>query len=218
MEGHKIYPCVKCIFILEYRQMSEDTSPPKTSEPQSQEEKKGSVFFAEILKFFAIVIFIIVPFRVFVAQPFIVEGSSMDPIFTNGQYLIVDQLTYHFEEPERGSVLIFKYPLDENQFFIKRVIGLPGETVKIRGSQVFIENEEIPKGFEYDQSFISFNKNDNTTLTLGNDEYFVLGDNRPVSSDSRAWGAVNKDEIIGRPILRLLPLSEIGVFPGDFSN
>ena len=202
--------------------MNEEHTPEVRTEPKNPSTdgntNKGGGFFMEVLKFFAIVVFVIVPFRIFVAQPFIVEGSSMDPIFHNGQYLIVDQLTYHFDEPERGSVLIFKYPLDEKQFFIKRVVGLPGETVEIRGQKVFIKNSEYPEGFEFDQSFLTYNKSDNVTYTLSEDEYFVLGDNRPVSSDSRSWGAVKSDEIIGRPILRLLPLSKIGVFPGDFSE
>ena len=189
---------------------------PSSAPKEEMTQPKQSGFFVEILKFTAIIIFVIIPFRIFVAQPFIVEGASMDPIFSNGEYLIVDQLTYHFSEPERGSVLIFRYPLDNKQFFIKRVIGLPGETVNIEKGLITIINQEHPEGFSYDQPFILHKTKDNTTMELGDDEYFVLGDNRRASSDSRTWGAVHEDEIIGRPFLRLLPFREIGVLPGDF--
>ncbi len=90
------------------------------------------------------------PIRLFVAQPFIVSGASMDPTFETGEYLIVDQLSYHFDDPVRGQVVIFKYPKDESKYFIKRVIGLPGETVQIEGTDVTIFNESNPDGKKLD--------------------------------------------------------------------
>ncbi len=182
---------------------------------ESPKKAKESGFFGELFKFFLIVVFIIIPFRIFVAQPFIVEGASMDPTFHNGQYLIVDQLSYHLTEPKRGSVIIFKYPRDPKQFFIKRVIGLPGETVKVENGIVTIINKENPKGFVLDEPYLKFKKYDDAELTLNSDQFFVMGDNRAVSSDSRFWGAVPRDNIVGRPFLRLLPLTTIGIFPGD---
>jgi len=181
-------------------------------------QPKSSGFFVEVLKFFFIILFVIVPFRVFIAQPFIVEGASMDPNFGNGNYLIVDQITYRLSDPERGSVLVFKHPLDNKQFLIKRIIGLPGETVQMKSGIVTIINKENPEGFIYKQPYIEFTTTDNKKLELGPDEYFVLGDNRPVSSDSRTWGAVHREEIIGRPFFRLLPFNKINILPGDFSD
>jgi signal peptidase I len=196
----------------------EDKTEPSIDSTEETAQPKGSSFFVEVLKFFFIILFVIVPFRVFVAQPFIVEGASMDPNFDTGNYLIVDQLSYRLSDPDRGSVLVFKHPLDNKQFLIKRIIGLPGETVEMGNGIVTIINEENPEGFVYDQPYVKFKTTDNKTLTLSTDEYFVLGDNRPVSSDSRAWGAVDRDEIIGRPFFRLLPLKKISIFPGDFSE
>jgi len=195
----------------------QETNLPPEGNIEEKPKKKGG-FVAELVRFFLIVVFVIIPFRIYVAQPFIVEGASMDPTFETGQYLIVDQLSYRFEEPARGSVLIFKYPRDPKQFFIKRVIGLPGETVKIENGVVTIVNAENPDGFLLDESYLEFKKDDNFTMTVKPDEYFVLGDNRPVSSDSRFWGTVPKKDIIGRPFLRLFPLKETAVFPGDYSN
>jgi len=192
--------------------------PKEESAGEIQKKPKMRGFLGELVRFFLIVVFIIIPFRIFVAQPFIVEGASMDPTFKNGQYLIVDQISYRFEEPERGSVLIFKYPRDPKQFFIKRVIGLPGETVEIDDGKITIFNTENPKGFSLDEPYLEFEKIDSSKITLKSEEYFVMGDNRAVSSDSRYWGPVPKDNIIGRPFLRLLPLSKTGIFPGDYSK
>lgn len=174
------------------------------------EEKKD--FWKETVKLLIIAIVVVIPFRLYVAQPFIVDGSSMDPTFATGQYLIVDELTYHFNTPERGSVIIFKYPKDTSKFFIKRVIGLPGETVVLKSGVVTIINSAHPSGFTLNEPYIKFTKNDNATYTLGADEYFVMGDNRFGSADSRYWGPMPTKDIIGRPILRVWPLS---IWPGD---
>ncbi len=174
-------------------------------------------FFTELLKFAVIALIIVVPIRFFVAQPFIVSGASMDPTFATGQYLIVDELSYHFEPPQRGQVIIFKYPKDPTQYFIKRVIGLPNETVKIQGGDVYIEDTS-GKTFKLDEPYI-VNKGNGAdmTVTLRSGEYFVMGDNRPESSDSRSWGVLPRENIIGRALLRLLPLQTVSVFPGGAS-
>lgn len=168
-------------------------------------------FIIETLKFSLVAILIVIPFRIFVAQPFLVSGASMSPSFETGHYLIVDQLSYNFQKPQRGEVVIFRYPQNPKKFFIKRVIGLPEETVKIMGSEIFITNEENPDGFKLEESFP--NTNTNLTTTLSEKEYFVLGDNRPASSDSRIWGALAEDLIIGRAFLRLFPFNQIDFFP-----
>ncbi len=178
---------------------------------------KKSGFFWEILKFTVIAVAIVVPFRLYIAQPFIVSGASMDPTFETGEYLIVDQVSYALEAPPRESVVVFKYPKDTSKFFIKRIIGLPGETVEINGTEVKIKNIEHPDGFILNEPYVTPNhiKKDMVKVTLKNDEYFVMGDNRIGSSDSRMWGPVQEKLIIGRPFIRLLPLSRLGFFPGN---
>ena len=181
---------------------------------QTPEKKEG--FISEILRFALVALIIVLPIRLFIAQPFIVSGASMETTFSTGQYLIVDQLTYHFEEPERGDVIIFRYPKDPSKFFIKRIIGLPGDTLSINGHEVTITNAEHPDGTTLDESYIQdVRPLGNLTETLGEGEYFVMGDNRDASSDSRAWGVLQRDKIVGRAFLRLFPLSEVGVLPGD---
>ncbi len=172
-------------------------------------------FWSELIKLLLLAVFIVIPFRMFVAQPFIVDGASMDPTFRDKQYLIVDELTYRFTPPERGSVIIFKYPNDPSKYFIKRIIGLPGETVKIDNGQVTVINLARPEGFVLTEPYVVFKKADSSTLKLSNDEYFVMGDNRLGSADSRMWGPVPKTDLIGRPILRVWPIS---VWPGDETN
>ncbi len=174
------------------------------------ENKKD--FWKEIGKLLIIALLIVVPFRLYIAQPFIVDGASMDPTFASGQYLIVDELTYHFQTPERGSVIIFKYPKDEKKFFIKRIIGLPGETVTISDGVVSIRAVGAQNLFELDEPYVKLTKRDNMSLTLDSDEYFVMGDNRAGSADSRLWGPMPTKDIIGRPMLRVWPPT---IWPGD---
>jgi signal peptidase I len=182
--------------------------------PQNNSENKSSkerAFWSETIKLILLAVFVVVPFRLYIAQPFIVDGASMDPTFQTGQYLIVDEVTYHFNTPERGSVLIFKYPLNPKKYFIKRVIGLPGETVTLTEGVVTIINSENPDGLILDEPYVKLTKADNATYTLGPNEYFVMGDNRIGSADSRIWGPVPEKNIIGRPIFRLWPPS---LWPG----
>jgi len=169
----------------------------------------------ELLTFAAIAIIIVIPIRLFIAQPFIVNGNSMVPTFENGDYLIVDEITYLFSEPERGTVVIFRYPNDPSKFFIKRIVGLPGETVKIDGSKVFIKNKEFPDGEQLYEPYVVYPAENNLEIKLKNDEYFVMGDNRAQSSDSRIWGPLPKRFLVGRALLRLLPLQKIGYLPGS---
>jgi len=181
------------------------------------QQKNGTL--KEIITFSIIALIIVVPIRLYVAQPFLVQGASMQPSFENGDYLIVFELGYRFVDPSRGEVVIFRSPEDPSKFFIKRIIGLPNETVSIDGTDITIKNEEFPEGFTIDESYLNgTSKEDLLSLSLNDDEYFVLGDNRNNSSDSRRWGALERNEIIGRALIRLLPLNKVGVFPGDFSN
>jgi len=165
-------------------------------------------FTWDILKIVIIALAIIVPIRYFLIQPFFVNGASMDPNFLDGDYLIIDEISYRFNEPQRSDVIIFRYPLDPSQFFIKRVVGLPNETVKIEDGKVFIYSEETPdERIILDESAYledSYTPG-NLEITLEEDEYFVLGDNRMSSSDSRKWGELDKKYIIGRAWIRAWP-------------
>ena len=185
---------------------------------KTEKEKSKKESFWELARFTILAVLIVVPIRMFIAQPFIVSGSSMYPTFESGDYLIVDEISYTLNEPKRYDVAVFKYPNDPDKFFIKRVIALPLETVEINGSVVTIFNHENPNGFIAEESFVKNKSMNNLKLTLKDDEYFVMGDNRSASSDSRYWGPVKKEFFSGRALVRLLPLTQIGILPGSFKE
>jgi len=175
--------------------------------------KENSI--VEIIRFSIIALLIVVPIRMFIAQPFIVSGASMQETFQNGEYLIVDQVSYHLHAPERGDVVIFRYPKDPSKYFIKRIIGVPGDTISIEGSVVTIVNQANPEGFTLNEPYIkSMRPGVTIKEELGEREYFVMGDNRDESSDSRVWGVLQEERIIGKAFLRLFPPQSFGVMPG----
>jgi signal peptidase I len=201
--------------------MNEEQTPQHNIEQgnsNSIDNKTQKSFLREFFEFAIIALVIVIPFRIYIAQPFVVNGASMDPTFTNGEYLIVDQLSYRFDTPARGSVLIFKYPNDPSKYFIKRVIGLPGETVKSENGQITVINSANPIGIKLYEPYIKFHKEDSFETHLGNSEYFVMGDNRAGSADSRMWGALPEEDIIGRPVIRLFPLSRMDILPGNYDE
>lgn len=191
-------------------------------EPQADTEilkGKEKHPLTEIFQFSLIAILIVFPIRFFIAQPFIVSGASMEETFQSGEYLIVDQVSYNFEAPKRGEVVVFKYPRDPSKFFIKRVIGMPGETIEIIDGAVIIKNDEMPDGFVLNEPYIEpMPTAAPMRETLGNNEYFVMGDNRDQSSDSRAWGVLQERNIVGRAWLRLFPPTSLSFFPGNASD
>ena len=168
----------------------------------------------EVVIFIVLAVVIVLPIRLFVAQPFVVDGESMHPTFENADYLIVDELTYHFETPQRGDVIVFRYPGDPSIFYIKRIIGLPGETVHITKGTVMITKTNGTQLTLTEPYAVVDDATYSGTTTLGAGQYFVMGDNRPESSDSRVWGPLPAQNIIGRVYLRLLPANEIGILPG----
>jgi signal peptidase I len=185
---------------------------------------KGVIW--EIVKMVFWVVVIIVPIRVFLIQPFFVQGASMEPNFEDKQYLIVNELGYKtteignaftvkpFKELQRGDVVVFRYPKNPSIFYIKRIIGLPGEKIEIKEDKVKIFNSENPNGFVLDESKYlssSVTTTGEVNLTLGG-EYFVMGDNRQYSSDSRSWGPVPEVDVMGKVVLRAWPVSKAGVF------
>ncbi|MBP9802292.1 signal peptidase I [Patescibacteria group bacterium] len=169
--------------------------------------KKFGRFVFDILKVVLISLAIILPVRMFLIQPFYVEGASMEPNFHDKEYLIIDEISYRFQEPQRGEVIVFRNPNNTRQYYIKRVIGLPGEKVEIKSGKVFINEQVLEEDYISDLSASNFSE-----LSLADDEYFVLGDNRPVSQDSRYFKALNKDNIIGRVWFRGWPVNKISTF------
>jgi signal peptidase I len=169
----------------------------------------------EFLRFAVTVIAIVVFVRVFIAQPFVVSGTSMVPTFQNSNYLIVDELSYHFKQPARGDVIVFHPPVDPASYYIKRIIGIPGDTITIRNSVVTITNTAHPDGEVLTEPYITTDTpGDNFSMTVPAGQYFTMGDNRPASYDSRRWGLLPQKNITGRVLLRLYPLKELGVMPG----
>lgn len=192
------------------------------------------VFLWEIVKVCVLAYIIIVPIRAFLFQPFFVQGASMDPNFKNGQYLIISELGYKetdvnllgvslftvhpTKEFKRQEIAVFHPPIavEGEKFFIKRIIGLPGETVEIKNNKVTIYNAEHPEGMILDESMylstkVITNPQGNAasySVHLADDEYFVMGDNRPASHDSRAFGPIPKNKVTGKVLLRAWPLNE----------
>lgn len=187
------------------------------SNGMDQIKSKGKAFW-ELVRFALIALVIVIPIRVFVAEPFIVSGLSMFPTFNNGDYLIIDKISYELGSPQRDDVVVFRYPGDTTKFFIKRIIGLPNETVDIKGNDVTITNAAHTTGFKLDQPFVENQANNDTHFVLGSDEYFVMGDNRSASSDSRYWGAVKRNLLQGKAFVRLLPVTKIDFWPGAYQQ
>jgi signal peptidase I len=183
------------------------------SELPPNRESKATAFLRELITFAVVALVIVVPIRLFIAQPFIVSGESMYPTFDTGEYLIVDQLSYKLAEPSRGDVIIFRYPQNPSKFFIKRIIALPGETLELIGSDVYITDTEGSR-FKIDEPYVTMHRDTNLTTEMKDGEYFVMGDNRLASLDSRTWGPLPRDHIIGRAYVRLLPFDTIGFLPG----
>lgn len=173
-------------------------------------------FFWEILKFTAIALLVVMPIRMYVASPFLVSGASMHPTFETGDYLIVDRLSYNFESPQRGDVIVFKYPNDPSRYFIKRIIGLPNETLELKANKITIYNQENPNGFLLKEPYIDEVTPGSLKKEIPEGKYFVMGDNRVASSDSRSWGLLDEKYIAGYAILRLLPVNLIGAYPGEY--
>ena len=162
-----------------------------------------------------LIVVVVIPIRIFVISPFVVDGESMHPTFENLDYLIVDEAVYDLKAPARGDVIVFRYPLNPSVFYIKRIIGLPGETVSINHGVVSITNAVGITSALAEPYIVNEDATYTKKVSLGAGEYFVMGDNRPNSSDSRVWGILPRKNIIGRVDLRLLPVGRIGFFPGE---
>src|SRR3989338_7604254 len=164
-------------------------------------------FLWEIAKIAVIALVLVVGMRLFVFQPFLVRGASMEPNFHNWDYLIVDELSYRFREPQRGEVIVFKFPNNPADRYIKRIIALPGETVQVEAGKVSVYRGQQEVALDEREYLSLLDTPGSVQTTLGPNEYFVMGDNRPESSDSRSWGTLSEDLIIGRVLLRVFPIS-----------
>jgi signal peptidase I len=176
--------------------------------------KKQLSFILEIAKIVVVALAIVIPIRYFLFQPFFVKGESMQPNFQNGDYLIIDEISYRFREPQRGEVIVFKYPQNESQLFIKRIIGVPGEKIEINNNVIKVTKKDGQLVDLKETSYLpsSIETAGNINITLENNQYFMLGDNRQFSFDSRRFGVVNKNEIIGKVFLRAWPFVSLGLF------
>ncbi len=182
--------------------------------------KKLGAFFLDILEVvvFAIAIFLFI--YLLVLQPHKIKGDSMQPNFPDGEFLLTDKITYRFGEPKRGDVVVFEAPVAEGEEYIKRIIGLPGDIVSVKEGKVYINNRKLDetylKSTLYTQGggFLA----DNGEYTVNPGEYFVMGDNRPASSDSRSWGPVPKGKITGRAWVIYWPPEKTGIVKGTNYN
>ncbi|MDI6602825.1 MAG: signal peptidase I [Patescibacteria group bacterium] len=179
-------------------------------------------FFWEITKIVIIALVIVVPIRYFIFQPFFVRGQSMEPNFENGDYLIIDEISYRLRNPQRGEVIVFKYPGNPSYRYIKRIVGLPGEKIEIKDGKVIIFNQKGSQVLD-ESEYLSSNifTPGKIEMSLAENEYFVLGDNRYASADSRRWGALPRDNIIGRVFFRAWPLTtfakiEVPEYPRNY--
>ncbi|MFY9462600.1 MAG: signal peptidase I [Candidatus Sungiibacteriota bacterium] len=196
--------------------MQEPQEPIK--ETLTEESSRGGRFLGgawEIVRILLISLAIVVPIRYFIVQPFVVRGASMEPNFTDQEYLVIDEASYYFRAPLRGEVIVFRYPRDTSEFFIKRIIGLPGEKITIQKGSVMIANSKYPEGFMLEEKYLdpALKTYPDIQKNLGQDEYFMLGDNRNASSDSRIWGVLPRKLIIGRAFLSAWPPATFGRIP-----
>ncbi|PIW36275.1 MAG: signal peptidase I [Candidatus Kerfeldbacteria bacterium CG15_BIG_FIL_POST_REV_8_21_14_020_45_12] len=182
---------------------------PEISKDAQTALQKTTSFIWEVTKVVVISLAIILPIRYFLIQPFYVKGASMEPNFHNYEYLIIDQLSYRFHPPTRGDVVVMRNPQRPSQFFIKRVIGLPGEHVQIKDQRVYINGEPLNESPYLDDDVETYGSID---ITLEPDRYIVLGDNRTESLDGRVFGPISQEEMVGRTWIRAWPFTRINHF------
>ncbi|MDO8658642.1 MAG: signal peptidase I [Candidatus Levybacteria bacterium] len=178
-------------------------------------------FFIDTIQTFLLAASVFLVIYIFVFRPFQVNGASMYPNFVDGEHVLTNLISIRFENPKKGEVIVFKAPRDEEKDFIKRVIGTPGDTVSVKNGDVYVDNEKLDQsGFlkddikTYSGSFLR----EGETITVPQDKYFVMGDNRPYSSDSREWGFVTKKEIIGQSLFVYWPFNKMRVIKNPFEK
>jgi signal peptidase I len=178
---------------------------------------RASIFFLELVKIAILAGITIGLVRYFLFKPFYVKGQSMEPNFHEKDYLIIDELSYRFRGPERGEVVVFMAP-GGNDYYLKRIVGLPGERVKVEDNKVVVYNEDYPQGFLMDEIYLNEETTGSITQILSTDQYFVMGDNRDASYDSRRFGPIPEKDIVGRAWFRGWPFSQISFFEAPVYN
>lgn len=168
----------------------------------------------EIIEIVLVAVLVVFGVRSFLVQPFLVSGASMEPNFHGGDYILIDELSYRFREPERGEVVVFRYPGDGRTFFIKRIIGLPGERIVVSDGELYVYGKDDTQGTRINEEYLpsDLRTMGEKDVTLGDEEYFVMGDNRDASFDSRQWGSLERSEMIGSVWVRLWPLNKVMAF------
>lgn len=185
------------------------------NKPEKSKNRKnlGGFLDKEFIKVLVVSAAIVVFVKFFIIQPFSVHGQSMEPNFYEKEHLIVDEISYRFREPERGETIVFRNPRNIKEYYIKRIIGLPGETVNLKDGIITIYNQDNPGGFKLEENYLpaGLKTTGNIYTALNAEEFFVLGDNRLKSLDSRYWGNLDKKYFIGKVWARYWPISEVGV-------
>ncbi len=178
------------------------TGPVEPGQAEARPVKNGYLF-SEILESIVIAVILAVLIRVFLFQPFYIPSGSMEPTLTKGDRIIVNKITYRFTEPKWGDIIVFKYPLNPKRDFIKRVIGLPGDTIQLKNSTLYVNGKAVnqsflPQGLKYGNY---------GPVTMADDAYFMMGDNRNNSEDSRVWGTLPRENIVGKATVIYWPLN-----------
>ncbi|OGH66298.1 MAG: signal peptidase I [Candidatus Magasanikbacteria bacterium RIFCSPHIGHO2_02_FULL_41_13] len=205
--------------------MNEDLEQKKSSELNEEITPIGrgffasaALFFLEVIKVVVLAAITIIAVRTFLFKPFVVEGQSMEPNYFEKEYLLIDELSYHLRAPERGEVVVLRAPVIKQEYYLKRVLGLPGEKIKIESGKVIVFNDEFPQGKVVEENYLDQSTSGSTTVQLGPDEYFVMGDNRGESYDSRKFGPISKNSIIGRTWIRGFPFNRVTLFHAPTYN
>lgn len=202
---------------------------PEPSPSGVPSETKGfisalGIFFLELIKIVLLAAVTIGFVRYFLFKPFYVKGKSMEPTFHENEYLIIDKITYriraleHKDEVHRGDVIVLVSPVDSKEHYLKRVVGLPNERITISDNKIIIYNTDFPQGMVLEEPYVHVPTAGAVTYTLKDDEYFVLGDNREQSFDSRRFGPIKRDAIVGRAWFRGWPFSRIMIFDDPTYN
>lgn len=205
---------------------TEETMTDEQSQHQTDRDRSSrfletvGLFFLELIKIVVLAGITVGIVRYFVFKPFTVQGQSMESTFFEREYLIIDELSYRFREPERGDVIVLRAPTQPGDFYLKRIVGLPGERLSITNNSIVIYNDAHPQGVVIEEQYLDpgTETTDVRSVTLADDEFYVLGDNRDESYDSRRFGPIDRDAIVGRAWFRGYPLSRVGIFQAPDYN
>lgn len=175
--------------------------------------KRGIAALFDFLQGIVVILAIMVMIYLFVMSPQEINGASMEPNFHNGEFILTNKITFKFSNPVRGDVVIFKSPGNKEIDYIKRIIGLPGDTVSLKNSKIYVNNQLLNESYLAPDIYIFGGAflQDGSEITVPEGKYFVMGDNRPHSSDSREFGTIAKEDFIGKAMIRYWPFARAGL-------